>query len=318
MSLPSGVGLTSQDMSLRLRLLSVFPAALTTALIYAVLASGAPSAAPSSHALRASLDSLGWRQIAVASLALVVVAMLLQPLELAAIRLLEGYWGNNRLLRPLAEHGLWLHRRRRAMLRLRIESGAGPLEKRNAAEARKQLALYPLDPADLLPTLLGNRLRAAEEVPGRRYGLNALVLFPHLYAIMPASTTAWLDDLRNQLDVAVRLALAFATTGVVISVLLARYGWWLALPAALLLLSWLSYRAAAVAAIRYGAAVVAAFDLHRFELIKTFRRPLPEGSDQERKRNAELMAFLGGESRLDLRYDHSAGDGKSSDPASSE
>ena len=81
-------------------------------------------------------------------------------------------------------------------------------------------------------------------------------------------------------------------TGVSVG-LLARNGWWLMVPAATLLLAWLSYRGAVVAAaIAYGEAIEAAFDLHRFDLLRALHLPLPSDLAAEVRANQQLTRFL--------------------------
>ena len=69
--------------------------------------------------------------------------------------------------------------------------------------AARRLRRYP-PPAAILPTLLGNTLRAAEFRAGSRYGLDAVVLCPRLYPLLGDKVSATLNDLRDQLDLAAR------------------------------------------------------------------------------------------------------------------
>jgi hypothetical protein len=63
----------------------------------------------------------------------------------------------------------------------------------------KQRQYYP-NKDRLLPTALGNILRAGEDITTDRYGLDAVVVWPRLYPLLPKELKSILNDLRNQLD----------------------------------------------------------------------------------------------------------------------
>lgn len=56
----------------------------------------------------------------------------------------------------------------------------------------------PIDEADLLPTRLGNVLRASECYADERYKLNSLVVFPKLLHVFPQHFTNELEDKNNR------------------------------------------------------------------------------------------------------------------------
>jgi len=103
--------------------------------------------------------------------------------------------------------------------------------------------LYPDHDDHVMPTLLGNVLKAGEDRAGGRYGLDCVVVWPRLYPLLSEPLTAALDDARNQFDLAVRFAATFGLIAAGALVLLAPHGWWAAVILAALLLAWLSYRA---------------------------------------------------------------------------
>ena len=144
----------------------------------------------------------------------------------------------------------------------------------------------------VLPTDLGNTLRAMEEVAGNRYGLDAVTLWPRLYPLLPEDLREAVDDRRNQLDFAVRVCfLAGAWAAVAAGVLRGQPSWML-LPAVALLMAWTAYRSAVAAAHGYGELVQVAFDFHRFELHKAFHLPVPKDLQQELATNPRLTSFL--------------------------
>ena len=82
-----------------------------------------------------------------------------------------------------------------------------------------------------------------------------------------------MDDLRDQLDLAARFCPVFLLATVITVTCLAPYGWWLTVAVGTLTAAVLSYQAALSAASAYGQAVAAAFDLHRFDLLRALHRP---------------------------------------------
>jgi hypothetical protein len=182
----------------------------------------------------------------------------------------------------------------------------------------------------LLPMSLGNILRASEDRAGNRYGLIAVVIWPRLYPLLSDNLRNILDTQRNQLDMAVRFCVIFlistvsslilyftiiysaSFTDFPLSLILSnsslvnvpfmniylwmglsiKYGLWLTIPISTLALSWLSYRGAISTALSYGRSIEAAFDLHRFDLLKALHLDLPSDLSTERKSNRELSWFL--------------------------
>ena len=150
---------------------------------------------------------------------------------------------------------------------------------------------YP-EKRSLMPTTLGNVLRAAEEIAGSRYGLDTVVTWPRLYPLLSDKLRTILDDQRNQLDFAARFCVIFLIFTAISTVLLFKHGWWLSIPAITLALAWLSYRAAVAAGLAYGKGIKAAYDLHRFDLLKALHLPLPPNLEIEKQCNNKLSRFL--------------------------
>jgi hypothetical protein len=290
---PGGLLDATKDLGVRFRLVGLLPTAALGLFIVALVWSGAPGQAPDPDRIATRLDDLaGWEGV-LAVLLLLVVSLILEPLQLSLVRLLEGYWGDARVGRLLAAPGKALHRSRRARLDTKQQRrGTAPDERLGEREAAaRRLRRYP-PPTAMLPTLLGNTLRAAEFRAGSRYGLDAVVLWPRLYPLLSDRVTAILDDLRDQLDLAARFCAVFIVGTGVSAALLARHGWWLTVPAVTLVLAWLSYRGAVAAAIAYGEAIEAAFDLHRFDLLRALHLPLPSDLITEVRENQQLTRFL--------------------------
>ena len=89
----------------------------------------------------------------------------------------------------------------------------------------------------------------------------------------------------------IALSLALATSLVTIP-LLVRHGWWLVVPAALAVISWMSYRAALVAATNYGIAVHAAFDVYHLRLLDQIGIKRPVNTEDERLVQRDLLQLI--------------------------
>jgi hypothetical protein len=287
-----GVG---KSLGQRFTLVDLLPSALLGLFILALMWGGAPADAPSLDRFAARIDHLSGVKAVLLGLALVGFALITQPLQLALVRLLEGYWGLSRPAEALTKLGQRRHRRLREQLERRQLSTRTDADAPNqAARSYAAWALsrrYPPAPL-IMPTRLGNALRAAEDRAGRRYGLDTVVAWPRLYPLLSERVRDLVDDQRAQLDIAARFTVTLLVAAVVSLALLVTHGWWLAVPAVGLALAWLSYRGACTAGIAYGESIETAFDLHRLDLRRALQLPLPQSLEQERALNDELTRFL--------------------------
>ena len=283
----------TKDLGVRFRFVSLLPVSVLALYVLALAWSGAPGRSPSvRHVIAHAEHVKGWMAFLLA-LVVVIAALVAEPLQITLVRLLEGYWGESRAGRLLAAPGKAFHRARRNRLDRvqRQHGGARPAPLAVREEAARKLRAYP--PADaMLPTKLGNILRAAETRAGSRYGLDAITVWSRLYPLLADKVTAVLDDLRDQLDVAVRFCLVFLIATVISVACLAGHGWWLLVAAGTFTGAVLSYQAALSAATAYGQAIEAAFDLHRFDLLSALHLPLPADLTSEVTANQQLSRFL--------------------------
>jgi hypothetical protein len=285
MSQLSALGVAEADISPRLKFVNVLPSALVIATVVALLLSGAPRQAPSLDQMKHNAHLYGWQGAIFGTVGSITAGLLLQPLELASVRFLEGYWGARGPLASLGRMGTWVQQRRKSKLMWQVERlpTGDPLKD----DARHRLARMPHQ-WPVLPTSLGNRLRAAEERAGRPYKLDALLTWPRLYYVLSQETLQKLAEYRNQLDIMARLCLSFAVAAPVTAALLALHTWWLAIPVAFGVLSWLSYRSAVHAATMCGDAFCAAIDVYRLKLLQEMSIAIPADTDKERELNAAL------------------------------
>lgn len=150
---------------------------------------------------------------------------------------------------------------------------------------RELMYHYPTNTKEILPTALGNRLRAAEQYPQTHYGLDGIIVWPRLWPLLPDPVQEAITSSRQALDEAVRLfgwGLLTALWGL--------WAWW-AVPLGLGLAVAAWFRALHTAEV-YGDLIRTAFDLHRFALYEALRWPPPSDSDTERAYGEQLTAYL--------------------------
>ncbi|MFB6934047.1 hypothetical protein PGH47_26360 [Streptomyces sp. HUAS 31] len=233
----------------------------------------------------------------------VLLGLLLQPFQVRAVRVLEGYWDRWPLTSRLASLMIEVQRKRWRALSRRADTGVrGGGARRVQADVQRRLAARP--PEDvLMPTALGNALRAGEISAGERYGLATLASWPRLYLQVSERALVLLRSCRDALDTAVNLCWScLVLTG---TAALALYdepsSWWLC--GLGLAFAATAYKGAVTAAQSYAGLMHVAYDLHRFDLLEALHYSLPA----DRKAEEEMFLrvsdqLMGG--RTDLPYDH--------------
>lgn len=253
------------------------------------------------HGIHPLMDWLA-RQKAPVQLLTVVMALLVVAASAVAVnqfvtpalRLMEGYWPRwsgflrNRLVAQIhskaeADNQEWA---RLAPLVFDPDITADSDTLRRFAKVDGRLQLRPRSPSALMPTHVGNILRAAETRPGDKYGLDAVTVWPRLWLVLPETTRKELEVARLALDRGVAAALwgllflAFTPwtlwsvpTGVVVIAIAVRF---------------ITPSRAEV----YGQLVESAFDMHRTALYEHLRWPLPENARGERAQGSALTVYL--------------------------
>jgi len=216
-------------------------------------------------------------------------ALVAEHLTRPTLRTLEGYWPMP-LARPWQQRAV----RRRATAEQRAQELArkafhGDL----SAEDVRQMALIeqrlhdlPTETASTMPTRVGNILRAAEDRPRSRYGLDPVVCWPHLWLSLDNDTQQALDQARKELDDATRLwlwSLFFvAWTG---------WAWWA--PLVTVTGCTAAYYSTLVPAGRsYGLLMQAAFDLYRRRVYHALDWPSPADAASEPAAGEQVTTYL--------------------------
>ncbi|MDI2132797.1 hypothetical protein [Yinghuangia seranimata] len=234
---------------------------------------------------------LGVGEVLAIALAVTLIAVVSQPLQLAMVRLLEGDWPSRRATE-------WARNRQIARRRPLVDAaelpapGAAPptdAEVQAAGHAGAELRRrYPLPDHLVRATALGNALTAAEDTAGSWYGLDAVVAWPRLYPVLGDAVRAVVDDQRDRLDAAARMAVTMAVTTVATVVLLIRTEWWLLLALVPAVLAVAAYHGAVHMARAYGQSIHVAFDLHRFDMLQALGVPRQASVAAERTWNRRL------------------------------
>jgi hypothetical protein len=228
----------------------------------------------------------------VAVLIVTLSAIAVERLTLPALRVLEGYWPG--WLGALTE------RRRRAAQRAKAaDNEAWQQLQRQAesaemtAEQRLRLAKLehrrrhrPILDHELLPTRIGNILRACETRPYHRYRLRAVIIWPRLWMVLPDLARQELANARRSLDAAV--ATVIWAVGFVAFTPLA---WWAAPVGILTAAIGIAWTVPARAEV-FADLVECAYDLYRGGLYRQLRWPLPQNPVDEHRSGEELTQYL--------------------------
>lgn len=235
-----------------------------------------------------------------------VLAILLHPFQVRAVRVLEGYWDRWRPTACLAGVLTEIQRRRWEALSARSRHGVSDAAVvRVRADARRRLAARP-PAAVLLPTALGNALRKGEITAGERYGLTTLTSWPRIYMQLSPQLAQALRSTRDALDTGVNLCWSFLATALLSAIALYDEpdSWWL--PAAMLIVAAVAYKGAVIAAQAYSGLMHVVYDLHRFDLLDALHHGLP-AKESERDLFEQVSDVLAGKWVADLPYEHHGG-----------
>jgi hypothetical protein len=220
---------------------------------------------------------------------LILTSRLVGWLTPPALRLMEGYWPS--AVAPLRRRLVGRFERRRKNDTERWRGLQRPAEELDATELAELLRLdrrlrrLPLLAQQLMPTRLGNILRASETRPARKYGLDPVVCWPQLWLLLPDTVRGEVSLARARLDSAVATVLWGG-------LILLWTGWsrWTLLLAVVVAVS--GYLAALREAAAFGDLVEAAWDLHRAELYRAVRWPLPGNPAEEYRAGRALTSYL--------------------------
>ncbi|HEX3454158.1 MAG TPA: hypothetical protein VHS03_05995 [Gaiellaceae bacterium] len=179
-----------------------------------------------------------------------------------------------------------LQRRRFLHLRKIARNQCKPARDRRRAEWGLD-RWYPKRRGRLLPTRLGNSIRAFEEHSNVRWGLDGVTIWPRIEALLSSDERELLVDAKINLYVFLNGSVGAVVLGTCLVVDQAVYGarptWVWALLTIPFVVSYALYRASVGPAIDWGSVVRASIDLHRPELYAKLGVRTPVCFTDERK-----------------------------------
>lgn len=226
---------------------------------------------------------------------IIVLAMTMVAFVLRAIsRSLSEIFTGNALPPRLAA---W-SKRGQLRIKSRSEQGAHGESQPSPSETRNHKATwwlnreFPLDDADVEPTLFGNILATAVEHPRLAYTMEGLLWWPRLAPLVPVEFQDLLGAAQAPMMALLNLAVVFTTLALAgTAVLILAGGHWTAAIVTLLgglALSRLCYRAAVSQAAELKSLMWVAFDLYRHEILRQMDLEIPGDLATERALWAQL------------------------------
>jgi hypothetical protein len=176
-----------------------------------------------------------------------------------------------------------------------------------SSAAARLLSQFP-PREQILPTRLGNVLRAAEYRVNERYSLDLAIVYPRLRAVLPDNLNNGLDHAAANMEVAARLSVTayfFAIAGLLLAAI---QTYMLLLAPTGILLAGLWYSIAVDRAGYFGTQLEVAFDLHRIPLLQRLNMPVPQSWEEERRAFERVTGFLAGIDDHHLPFVYSTSD----------
>jgi hypothetical protein len=289
----------------RFNLVNVLPGVLLVLFVAALVRSGAYGVG-AVYIDRVLPKSLLSADVAIFLLLTLLIGLLLRPFQIFLVQLLEGYWRPGSVIGTVATE-LHLRRKHRALIEYDMNPIVDNATELGAVAAAAQrsvrmeiirsradylLERYPSSDDDIMPTMLGNILRTAEEHAGGRYGLDAVIVYPRLYPFLSERLNRAMSQELDQLDAVAGLCVTFLVATTAALPLVRRLDFWSLVPLGTALLAHFAYRGALRAALSHAVLLATAFDLHRFDMVAAMHLPLPETPDDEYEFNENLSLAL--------------------------
>jgi hypothetical protein len=244
-------------------------------------------------------------RIAIIGGAALLVGLVLLGLNYPIVRLFEGYPLADRAHRWYAKplYNALIGRQRARYTKMRDACKSPELSPVQQRDAKWRLDKdFPWDKESLmLPTALGNAIRAFERHGPTRWGLNAIAAWPHIEMLLQTEETQVQSDAKGDVAFFMNGSLLAVIAGLVLvadQIVNEPLPWLaVALYAIPFILSIAFYRASVGSAQRWGSAVRASLDIHRRELYEKLglRAPLNFTDERETVAPALNAALLRGE-----------------------
>ena len=225
--------------------------------------------------------------IALFALAVLTSAVVLANASLPLYRFLEGYTLPKAVAEPM---------RRRHIRRWARLTRLAALDSRNPEYqiAVEKLQYYPTERDEILPTRLGNALRAMEGYGADRYGLDSQSFWYELQSVAPVNLRRDTEDGRAGVDFFVCfLAYLFAFVGACVGTSIVRHtAVPLAFAAVAVLMMPLAYSGAVKNVIEWRASVQALVNVGRHDLATKLGMAMPQTFSEEKAMWSNFVDFV--------------------------
>lgn len=152
------------------------------------------------------------------------------------------------------------------------------------------------DARQVMPTRLGNILKNSELYPYYHYHIDAVLIWPRLYNLLPETFLQTIAQAKSSLDFDLVISALSGVFGLFSGgyLLIVKAPGWLFLLCFWggLLVAYLAYESALSSALLYAQQIKAAYDLYRNELLKQMRLPLPQTYLEELEQWEAICRFL--------------------------
>jgi len=159
------------------------------------------------------------------------------------------------------------------------------MKTRRRDEVLRYLAMrFPEDKELILPTRLGNTIRAFERYPSRVYGVESVTAWTRLLSVIPKQYIELVDNSKADVDFFVNTALLLIITVLEMIAMFFLYSWVTLIFAIFLLLgSAICYQLAVTKSKAWGSVVKSCFDNFRLDLLKQLGYKRPANLYRERQ-----------------------------------
>ena len=156
---------------------------------------------------------------------------------------------------------------------------------------------FPADPDKVLPTRIGNAIRAYQSYAETRYGLNGAAVWPRIEMLLSAEERSLVADARAEVAFFLNCAVCTLLVGIWVAVEIVWpkdvSWWWLLADVAVVVVLFRVLRLLAVTAtFRVGVPIRTAVDLHRLDLYDRLGVRRPTSQTEERHLAGAINALL--------------------------
>lgn len=224
-----------------------------------------------------------------------VLSVLIYNFQYSITRLFEGYWPRLGIFRWLRNSRTELHHRRWEYLEILKDSVNNSTERIEIME--EQLIFYPprIHLKRLMPTRIGNILRASEIYAYDHYGIDSSIVWTRLRPLLPDQVVTPLENNMIAIDFLLLMSVLATIFTLLWCPVLAIFTnrWELFLLCSLgWPLSWMCYKSAVQSATAYSEQLKAIFDLYRHRLLEALKFSIPTDTETEYELWKDISEFF--------------------------